>query len=780
MATKTFEELKQLAIQIRDEKTNKQNTATRVGTAMLEHINKLEQDYYDKTQTDEELKERDDKLTELYTNTITVNSESTTRFFNLIHFRGKKIAIRVDGVFGFIGYYKTDDSYEKISVTRNEWIIFHVPNDATDLYVYNDTVVGKTTVNTCINPYIEMLLSVGYLELCAQKINNNGNFKLDITAYRGAKIKVKVDGTFTQCGYFTSDSSYKVVSKTPNTWVDVDVPEDAVSFFVNNGTGEEQTVNVSLRANLAKDVEDLKCKIEKLSTSLGYCYGGSLNINTTNHTFTTSFKYAGIGINGYKSMNNVTDKSVVPTKEGTYSGFWVAFLNWDTVEIDVYMFNSIPSDLSNMYIIAMGHQFGSDCVSFSTSNISPSVGGITEKLKNLESTLESTKEDLGVIPKITYTVNSNGSTRYLNIEKYIGEKISVKVTGTFTQFGYYMSGSSYTILSKIPDVWCTFEVPQDATDLFVYNNESIGTTNPIMEVRTNIASEILENANNIEKNTESIKELSESIGFDVKGCVFMSLGDSITTESYYIPKLRQILQPSKYYNLAVASATWADRSNTTSYDGDPQFQGDQSQNVLGNQVQKIINNPETYNVAPDIIVISASTNDGTPISVDKTDYEMRVEIDSHFNENSTTPIEVTEPTFDDSDTYMSHRKTIAGAMRYCVLKLQSMYPNARIYILTPIQGSYNPNKDYVTAQEVKQRYLTEVAKHLAVPVIHVGEECGINRDFEYGGTYWNEEWATSEHPKNGRDLIDGLHPNESGSWKIAKYVARRIINDFVE
>lgn len=49
MATKTFDELKQLAIQIRDEKTNKQNTATRVGTTMLEHINKLEQDYYDKT-----------------------------------------------------------------------------------------------------------------------------------------------------------------------------------------------------------------------------------------------------------------------------------------------------------------------------------------------------------------------------------------------------------------------------------------------------------------------------------------------------------------------------------------------------------------------------------------------------------------------------------------------------------------------------------------------------------------------------------------------------------
>lgn len=46
MATKTFEELKQLAIQIRDEKTKKANTATRIGTQMIEHLNKLEQEYY--------------------------------------------------------------------------------------------------------------------------------------------------------------------------------------------------------------------------------------------------------------------------------------------------------------------------------------------------------------------------------------------------------------------------------------------------------------------------------------------------------------------------------------------------------------------------------------------------------------------------------------------------------------------------------------------------------------------------------------------------------------
>lgn len=68
MATKTFDELKQLAIQIRDEKTNKQNTANRVGTAMLEGISKLEQDFYDKIAVDEEFKKRDDKLIELANN----------------------------------------------------------------------------------------------------------------------------------------------------------------------------------------------------------------------------------------------------------------------------------------------------------------------------------------------------------------------------------------------------------------------------------------------------------------------------------------------------------------------------------------------------------------------------------------------------------------------------------------------------------------------------------------------------------------------------------------
>ena len=65
MATKTFEELKQMAIQIRDEKANKQNTATRIGTQMVEHLNKLEQEYYNKENIDEQKEQTDAKFSEL-------------------------------------------------------------------------------------------------------------------------------------------------------------------------------------------------------------------------------------------------------------------------------------------------------------------------------------------------------------------------------------------------------------------------------------------------------------------------------------------------------------------------------------------------------------------------------------------------------------------------------------------------------------------------------------------------------------------------------------------
>lgn len=133
MATKTFEELKQLAIQIRDEKTNKQNTATRVGTAMLEHINKLEQDYYDKNQTDEELKERDDKLIEIeypylkYSGSITINSGESARGDNVLKslYAKGKIKFTIDKSnfpedIDYVGCQIRDSKNKEITTNKSE------------------------------------------------------------------------------------------------------------------------------------------------------------------------------------------------------------------------------------------------------------------------------------------------------------------------------------------------------------------------------------------------------------------------------------------------------------------------------------------------------------------------------------------------------------------------------------------------------------------------------------------------------------------------------------
>lgn len=154
MATKTFEELKQLAIQIRDEKTNKQNTATRVGTAMLEHINKLEQDYYDKTKTDEELKERDDKLTEL-------DNKSSYQSVSMVMNTGGSGA-------AYIGETLKKDWGDDVLLTINQWNIsnkdirfsYHVDgNEGQKIKILSIDGPGNYIVNfegkpTDIRPYV--------------------------------------------------------------------------------------------------------------------------------------------------------------------------------------------------------------------------------------------------------------------------------------------------------------------------------------------------------------------------------------------------------------------------------------------------------------------------------------------------------------------------------------------------------------------------------------------------------------------------------------------------
>ena len=138
MATKTFEELKQLAIQIRDEKTNKQNTATRIGTQMLEHLDKLEQDYYDKTATNEELQARDEKLTELGLQSVYIGMHTQEAEINISAKTEESDCIFTINIPGYVYSEKESFGFGKtltVSIKSDGLNKFYINKDTKEILV---------------------------------------------------------------------------------------------------------------------------------------------------------------------------------------------------------------------------------------------------------------------------------------------------------------------------------------------------------------------------------------------------------------------------------------------------------------------------------------------------------------------------------------------------------------------------------------------------------------------------------------------------------------------
>lgn len=590
---------------------------------------------------------------------------------------------------------------------------------------------------------------------------------LSLSEFAEKKAIAIVTGSFTQFGYYYGDkeSDFTVLGNNTKSGVPIEftIPSNARDFFIYNSAQVGTTeVKVELFVNqgyeIKKQSEEIEGIIKNTLLGFGFGYGGYVEMNNKEKKFSTNFQYVTCNTVVYIPIN-AKEKDYVSRES---AGLWFLMFNIINKEFNVYYYNTLPEDKINNFIIATG--INSEIV-FSTSSINPS----QKILEDLKREIGKIKNELGAkIYKNVVNVASGMAEKVVSLSDYPEKQAIAKVTGKFMQFGYYYGESEeFTVLGRKSDELIEFEIPSNAKDFFVYNTEEIGNT----EVEVEIYLQKDDKSNSLIYEVDILKTEINKIK-PTKGCVFMSLGDSIATESYYMPILRAILQPSKYYNLAVGGAHWADYEDTI-YDGNPVLNGEDNNhnNVIGNQLQKIINNPETYDVAPDIIIIAASTNDSLPMGNDSNDVAIKNEVNSKFyKENSTIPI--TTPTFDESDTYKGYRRTIAGAMRYVVCTLQKMYPNASIFILTPIQGA-NSIRNYGNNIRIKQEYVTEVARHLAVEVIHVGEECGIQADFEYQGAMWTEKALDS---KEGRDLIDGLHPNNSGKYKMANYIAKKIIS----
>lgn len=233
------------------------------------------------------------------------------------------------------------------------------------------------------------------------------------------------------------------------------------------------------------------------------------------------------------------------------------------------------------------------------------------------------------------------------------------------------------------------------------------------------------------------------------------MGDSITYLKAWTNHFIRIMEPEHHVNIAVSGSHWCDYENTV-YDGAPVWRredGGGPNNTICNQVEKVLRaKDETHPLYQkdedfndfDVIFVMAGTNDKNPSGVPTPD-----EINTQFlNSDCTTlPLEKVDC------------RTFAGAMRYTYEHLRRLYPNAKILYCSPIQYAEKERSyEYI---KLKGQLIKAICDRISDVVFVDTFNCGIC------GIY--EEWG-----KNGRDLIDGLHPNDNGGRKIAEYNARAV------
>ena len=252
-----------------------------------------------------------------------------------------------------------------------------------------------------------------------------------------------------------------------------------------------------------------------------------------------------------------------------------------------------------------------------------------------------------------------------------------------------------------------------------------------------------------------------------KGLKILTLGDSITAMggvngwTYWI---KQYLLAEKVVNVSIADSTWQDKVANQTYDGNPQPSTDG--NVMGNQVQKVLNakaNGDADYQDFDVITFSFGTNDSVDFSV-QTKESVEKQFITNYAQNNFTVVPLENV----------NRQTLAGAMRYGFQKLHEAYPNAVIFMCTPTQECYE------TFDSIYQKgdFINFVADRCGAETIDT-RRCGIRNIYE------SQTTIDYDHPEQSgvapiqTDLLDGIHTNENGAKKIAKYNAREIMKYFM-
>lgn len=477
MATKTFEELKQMAIQIRDEKANKQNTATRIGTQMVEHLNKLEQEYYNKENIDEQKEQTDAKFSELDTSVGILCRKGEVKHETILFTKddvnvGDLIKINFErvesgaielsfssGTSSIIKYASFDyvilDNFEKAKVVYNNIILlddiysdnsnkklYEKSNLLTDNIVYTDILKNTDIYGKPIKSENPVCI----------KIKNTGENKA--TIFFVAKNYSQQLGVLQDFGYKTIDAQQTLEFETilPATTNAIIVGE---AQAVNN----TYTVNIMSKNSLQYEVKKNTDKIIQHDTSI-------------------------------EEIKSISETALSEVNQLTES------------------FNRFNPE---EFILGQ--------------TINPNNGGLTPYESRMAYILKLSSPALSTDTIITnaYGCALMKDGKWLDKIDPIGGTIPKNLTEGADEIRLYF-------------------LNQKTTDKFLYINSDISKYIPYGKTLSEVNIEI--NAENIEKNTEDIKELKESsdskTAHPMNRNEFATVGDSLCASGQWQNKLVEL------------------------------------------------------------------------------------------------------------------------------------------------------------------------------------------------------------------------------------------------
>lgn len=233
--------------------------------------------------------------------------------------------------------------------------------------------------------------------------------------------------------------------------------------------------------------------------------------------------------------------------------------------------------------------------------------------------------------------------------------------------------------------------------------------------------------------------------------VFACLGDSITSEqvSGIGTRICEKLQMKLLGNLACGWASGSDwhrgEETLTTFSLEVQPNQFSPENVLSNQVFRLLHAVEETGETPQVVYLAISANDG---SVDWC--------------GTVSPV----PVFDDTEKVCGQayseltRRSLASALRWAVETIGQKCPEAEIYVASPLQA-YSPERETGAFSEevllMKREIIKKICAYCRVNFVDSYYESGFTRE------------VAREHGE--------VHPDEEWAEKIAEYVAERIRKD---